>query len=223
MRSSFATSFISVRVIMCIFIVIGIIRIGHYRIIIQSIVNKFKFPAQITLSNTETTYKHELSYTSAIAANDEKKVTKIFSLLWYTKPFWIPAYMFNYKFRNCAFKYCKLSTDIAYLNSSDAVLFHHTEMNSVDIPNKAKHQTWIFMSDESNVHTMKYFMHGSWKNEFDWTYSYRSDSDIYLPFGKFARRSLPAVKNYSSIYRKKNKSIAWVVSNCNALLHETNT
>ncbi|XP_052098685.1 glycoprotein 3-alpha-L-fucosyltransferase A-like [Mytilus californianus] len=61
---------------------------------------------------------------------------------------------------------------------------------------------------------MKYFMDKKWRNEFDWTYSYRSDSDIYLPYGEFARRILPAVKNYSSIYRKKKKNIAWVVSDC---------
>ncbi|CAC5410819.1 FUT-1 [Mytilus coruscus] len=198
---------------MYIFTVIGFLSIGYYLNNISGIGTKFKFLAQITLSNKKTTYRHKLLYTSSNAAN-KKEFTNIFSLFWYTKPTWIPANMYNYKFRNCAFKYCKILNDIAYLNISDAVLFHHSEMNSVDIPKKAKHQTWLFMSDESNVHTMKYFMDKKWRNEFDWTYSYRSDSDIYLPYGEFARRSLPAVKNYSSIYRKKKKNIAWVVSDC---------
>ncbi|CAG2251963.1 unnamed protein product [Mytilus edulis] len=80
-------------------------------------------------------------------------------------------------------------------------------MNSVTIPNKAKNQTWIFMSDESNIHTMKYFMKTKWRNKFDWTYSYRSDSDIYLPYGEFAQRSVPAAKNILIYIGKRQKML----------------
>ncbi|CAG2221317.1 unnamed protein product [Mytilus edulis] len=200
---------------------IGILSIGYHVNTVQNIGTKFRFLAKITRSNTETINTPKLSDNNKMTTN-YKEFTKIFTVLWYTKPYWIASYLYKFKFRNCAFNHCELLTNIADLNRSDAVLFHHSEMNSVAIPNKVKNQTWIFMSDESNIHTQKYFMKNKWRNNFDWTYSYRSDSDIYLPYGEFAQRSVPVAKNYSDIYRKKTKNVAWVASNCNPLFSRNN-
>ncbi|CAG2251962.1 FUT-1 [Mytilus edulis] len=136
---------------------IGILSIGYHVNTVQNIGTKFRFLAKITRSNTETINTPKLSDNNKMTTN-YKEFTKIFTVLWYTKPYWIASYLYKFKFRNCAFNHCELLNNIADLNRSDAVLFHHSEMNSVAIPNKAKNQTWIFMSDESNIHTQKYFM-----------------------------------------------------------------
>jgi hypothetical protein len=53
-----------------------------------------------------------------------------------------------------------------------------------------------------------------WKSAFNWTMTYRLDSDIPIPYGKVQHTAKNKTKSYLSIAKSKKKSVAWFVSNC---------
>jgi hypothetical protein len=76
-------------------------------------------------------------------------------------------------------------------------------------------QTWIFYSMEAAASIrMRPVANPSWKNVFNWSWTYQTDSDIFNPYGIIVPRSFVPKRNYSDIFRKKRKFAAWVVSNC---------
>nr|KAG5701741.1 hypothetical protein BaRGS_004343 [Batillaria attramentaria] len=58
------------------------------------------------------------------------------------------------------------------------------------------------------------FRKPAWKSAFNWTMTYRFDSDIVDLYGYMAMRETVPVKNYTNILAKKTKFAAWLVSNC---------
>ena len=54
-----------------------------------------------------------------------------------------------------------------------------------------------------------------WRDMFNWSMSYRLDSDIHLPYGCIAPNPYTSSKNYTHVVAKKKKMAAWIVSNCN--------
>ncbi|CAG2221318.1 FUT-1 [Mytilus edulis] len=142
----------------------------------------------------------------------------IYSIMWHTKPIWASKDIITYKFRNCAFKNCIIREPSRDNLTCDALLFHHEEMN-IKVPNKIPGLIWVFMSYESEAHTLKHFLKKEWDNKFDWVFSYRSDADISFPYGVLHRRNIQNDKNYTSLFQKKSKSVAWVVSNCKSDSH----
>lgn len=58
----------------------------------------------------------------------------------------------------------------------------------------------------------------TWKNQINWTATYRSDSTLVAPYERFTYfnssvTQLPLKKNYATAKKKK---VAWFVSNCGA-------
>jgi hypothetical protein len=45
-------------------------------------------------------------------------------------------------------------------------------------------QKWVFVSVEVLHHTWRYYRQKQWMDKFDWTMTYRSDSEGYGPYGK---------------------------------------
>lgn len=54
----------------------------------------------------------------------------------------------------------------------------------------------------------------SWNSAFNWTMSYRRDSDIPTYYGLIRKRLQPRTKNYTDIVSAKTGQVAWLVSNC---------
>ncbi|XP_045029527.1 alpha-(1,3)-fucosyltransferase C-like isoform X2 [Daphnia magna] len=129
---------------------------------------------------------------------------------------------------------CQVSDCIVYYNYSslpledyDAILIHMHELNKTQMPtfSRRKHQRFVFLTQESpdamttlNVTTMG--------NVFNWTMSYKFNSDIQMLYGRIRPRStapnnpkdmlqriretqLP--KNYAA---NKTRLVAWMVSHC---------
>nr|CAD7439752.1 unnamed protein product [Timema bartmani] len=116
----------------------------------------------------------------------------------------------------------------------DAILFHMIDKSIIelqqDMPDKrSAHQRYIFFLQESPG------MHATpvkFPNFFNWTVTYRRDSDIYIPYGfvtagqKYPDAKSPnpvftgwMVPNYSRLEKikkvsSKSKLVAWFVSNC---------
>ena len=79
-------------------------------------------------------------------------------------------------------------------------------------------QVFVFVSYEppSYIHSEVY-KSSEWNGVFNWTMSYRLDSDIPYRYGEFLKMSNDKRKdkNYTKIFKEKRKMAAWVVSHCN--------
>lgn len=112
-----------------------------------------------------------------------------------------------------------LSYDERDLHRADAVVFHlHFTRNPSELParNRAD-QRWIFLTDESPYHT---FLHGhqslsNYDGLFNWSMSYRMDSDVPVPYGRMIRVSDNfSTRRLDAIVRTKTKLVAIMGSNC---------
>ncbi|XP_054166010.1 alpha-(1,3)-fucosyltransferase C-like [Oppia nitens] len=103
-------------------------------------------------------------------------------------------------------------------NSSDVILFHWRDIDIRDQPtDKLFDQKWVLYNMESPMYTYMSYPNRLFNirlfESIDWTMTYRTDSDIYIPYGtitKCQQKWRPKVKPF----RTKRRSIAWVVSNC---------
>ena len=86
-------------------------------------------------------------------------------------------------------------------------------------PDRNADQAWIFFGVETPAYLSKIYSHyrPTWKNSFNWSMTYRLDSDIVTPYGYLKPRKNILPRNYSKIFRMKTKFAAWLVSNCGAL------
>lgn len=76
-------------------------------------------------------------------------------------------------------------------------------------------QRWVWMNFESPSHTPG--LRGLAKDLFNWTLSYRTDSDIFVPYGFLYPRSHPADQplGLGPTMARKRGLVAWVVSHWN--------
>ncbi|XP_069985759.1 glycoprotein 3-alpha-L-fucosyltransferase A isoform X2 [Penaeus vannamei] len=112
----------------------------------------------------------------------------------------------------CPVDTCVLTGSRSELSSADAILFKdHFAMP----PHKRDpRQVWIMFMLECPLHTQNFAN----KNVFNWTATYRHDSDIVAPYEKWVYydpniRQKTQEINYAA---NKTKQVAWFVSNCGA-------
>ncbi|XP_043263642.1 4-galactosyl-N-acetylglucosaminide 3-alpha-L-fucosyltransferase FUT6-like [Colletes gigas] len=118
---------------------------------------------------------------------------------------------------NCSMKNCILTYRSKDLETADAVVFHlHLTKGTSELPTRHRRdQRWIFLTDESPMHT---FLYGNqeiskYNGLFNWSMTYRMDSDVPVPYGRVISRSFV---NFSknSIKKLKTKLVAVMGSNC---------
>ena len=141
-----------------------------------------------------------------------KPLNQDFRMLWYAPPSWVNTT--GYKIENCEFTNCEISFDKKEINNSDLVLFHHNNMDFKS-PMKTANQKWVFVSLEAPHNTFSYYKEKQWTDKFDWTMTYRSDSEGYGPYGKIIPAKIIKEENHTAIFAMKTKDAVWVVSNCN--------
>ncbi|KAL1475555.1 hypothetical protein MTO96_037204 [Rhipicephalus appendiculatus] len=110
---------------------------------------------------------------------------------------------------NCTAK-CLITNDPCLIEYSDAVVFHMRSMNIMQLPSKRfTWQKWVFFLMESPPHTGFAdfnFTHGM----FNWTMTYRRDSDVYVPYGGILPRSTNATRakrDLKTLWKLKNKTV----------------
>lgn len=145
----------------------------------------------------------------------------------------------------CQFSNCITTDDRQLLNISDAVLFHASDFDELDFPDlviRRSNQRYIFYNYETCVGEKDLPIFVWTKEFFNWTMTYRRDSDIYdpHPYGSIRRRSdafrpslvMPTAlhpeltsanaaalthpwnKKSRQFLTKKKKMVAWFVSHC---------
>ncbi|KOC65136.1 Glycoprotein 3-alpha-L-fucosyltransferase A [Habropoda laboriosa] len=123
---------------------------------------------------------------------------------------------------NCTAKRCIVSYRSKDLDVADAVVFHlHLTQSATELPTRTKwNQKWIFLTDESPMHTFLYGNQELWKYNglFNWSMTYRMDSDVPVPYGRTISRSFEYSqnKNFSKDFIKKLKTklVTVMGSNC---------
>ena len=129
---------------------------------------------------------------------------------------------------NCPEKRCIFTDDITLFDQSDVVILYiNTLAISKDLPtHRFPHQRFIFYAMESQTNTVRQLLSDSRirSDYFNWTMTYRRDSDIVLRdiYGGLVlkadppdRLSYPSFQPSSTDWLKnKTKLIAWVVSAC---------
>ncbi|XP_058133954.1 alpha-(1,3)-fucosyltransferase 4-like [Dasypus novemcinctus] len=139
--------------------------------------------------------------------------------------------------RACAVRGCRLLTERAAYGEARAVLFHHHELarappdwpppwgaparaagepgrrGAGEAGARPPGQRWVWMNFESPTHTagLRRLAGGL----FNWTLSYRADSDVFVPYGYLYPRRHPrdAPPGPAPPLAQKRGLVAWVVSN----------
>lgn len=115
--------------------------------------------------------------------------------------------------QKCNVDTCELIDQRSAASTADAILFNASPQKPVI--QRPAHQIWILFMLESPYHTPGL---SAYSGIYNWTATYRHDSDIVAPYEKFVRynedvKFLPQNKSYAE---GKTKKVAWFVSNCGA-------
>ncbi|CAG7816625.1 unnamed protein product [Allacma fusca] len=141
--------------------------------------------------------------------------------------FWTPIWSRPMTEKNipCGNIKCRVTPNRHLLQSSQAVVFHGWESDMIvarkgtrearkNIP-EVRHynQYWVLLALEPPMYFSPRLQ--SFGNLFNWTMTYRSDSDIHLPYGKFQKLEKPIPVNGTEHLAKRKKLVSLVLSNCN--------
>jgi len=140
---------------------------------------------------------------------------------------------------NCPVTNCYVTADRTLLPSLahfDAILFHARDMDKrvIQVPSqerRQRNQVYVFFLMESPLNDGLNYTNKRFHNFFNWTMTYRMDSDIPRPYGWISEKRNPTfypseVKTWMSARplhpedrrnrtHPKSKMVAWIASNCN--------
>ncbi|CAH1788846.1 unnamed protein product [Owenia fusiformis] len=148
-----------------------------------------------------------------------KKTILLYNSFWEMKGWQFGVGSEPFKKKKCHYDQCRVTHNRSLLESSDAVLFHITQLGQDKPKIRFPHQRWVFFQMESPVLNANEYK--NWNGLFNWTMTYRRDSDIHIRYGAvlptsetkdmYFYHSSNAIKLNAT---KKTKPLAWLVSHC---------
>jgi hypothetical protein len=81
------------------------------------------------------------------------------------------------------------------------ILKQREYLNITGMVFKRNNQIWVFSSNESPPHTSNYYTQKQWVDKFDWTFSYRPDSEGYAPYGNIVEKNQITISSVTFIER----------------------
>lgn len=139
-------------------------------------------------------------------------VTKV--ILFWTSFFGRPQHLDG--LGQCPELNCMLTNDRSYLNQSSALIFHMRDFDWNNFPRyRYQWQRYVFELAESPHHTFLDLR--SMAGRFNWTMTYRLDSDIPIPYGSLTLSNddtLITTINKTEILGENKKLVVWMVTNC---------
>ena len=117
-------------------------------------------------------------------------------------------------FQTCPQTNCYITNNRTDVSKSDAILFHINELSTIDRPKKRQaHQRWVFFNMESPLFQFwKNRAYRHWDGWFNWTMTYRKDSDIWMKYGDVVLHNESHFPGEKLKYKDKEKSVVWMVS-----------
>ena len=125
----------------------------------------------------------------------------------------------------CPLDIFEVTLDKQRLGESEFIVFHARDMPSLDhlkmlLKCRRSSQFWVYFLMESPNHTPDT---GPLNGLFNLTWTYRTDSDIWAPYGSYVYRELSngtadGIPRFIS--KQKSKLVTWMVSNCGPALRK---
>lgn len=161
--------------------------------------------------------------------NDESDLKVI---LFYTPLFgrspW-PGLTNDYNFTHwdnipCRVQRCRITYNKSDLTSCDAVIFHGRDLPSVVhmkqiVKKKPLKQRWVYFMHESPK--FAFYDPGLYNGFFNWTMSYRRDSDFFVPYRTYNRLRQDEIalkqSDTTNYAEGKDRLAVWIVSHCEGL------
>ena len=118
-------------------------------------------------------------------------------------------------FSTCEYP-CTLTLDPGLAEEADSVIIYSHNFRSQDPLQALPGQIWVYFAVESPVYSGNdIFGKPEWQNRFNWTMTYRRDSDFYFGYGDYSPCApTQPVRDFSTIIAGKSKMVAWFVSHC---------
>ncbi|XP_033739801.1 alpha-(1,3)-fucosyltransferase C-like [Pecten maximus] len=152
-----------------------------------------------------------LDHVQSILNNVRKYEHTIYRRIHYIRR---PHYISSDVFEGCQYS-CYFTESDTLEDDTDNLIVIWRDLPDV-APPKPRNQIWVYHSMEPPpLHGKSY---ASWKKLFNWTISYRRDSDIYSPYGIIEKKENIdkniTSQNLSINWDAKTKDVVWFVSNC---------
>ncbi|KAK7489766.1 hypothetical protein BaRGS_00018948 [Batillaria attramentaria] len=153
-------------------------------------------------------------------------------MTWAVKTRYMPQLPEPVRMRFCPEMPCRMTTNMAYKDESAALMWAGQIMREPAPPGSSRvaicgvvdftavqqmFQVFLFHNHEPQKPDWTghpSFRKPAWKSAFNWTMTYRNDSDLVGLYGALSKRETPLVKNYTDIVAKKTKMAAWLSSHC---------
>lgn len=146
------------------------------------------------------------------------KYKKIHKILWWNEPDWLKELSQYNNMNMCEYTNCEVIYDKKLIQQTSTIIISIVYMHQLRRAPVFRHseQTWIFFTYESppQMSSLNRLNSPQWLNVFNWSWTYRQDSDIFSPYGSLVELTSMSKRNYSDMFRKKRKMAAWLVSKC---------
>ncbi|KAI9563626.1 hypothetical protein GHT06_011090 [Daphnia sinensis] len=156
---------------------------------------------------------HDLNPKTNVSQVKQKRDVK--SILIWNAPERAEVVAFAGHFLSCPIKECRmdLASGNASLDDYDAIVINFNDQYPLPgIPNSRRlpHQRFIFFTQEPPPALKEYDFH-QYDGYFNWTMTYRKDSDILFSYGRIRKRTTSFVSKTSV---NKTKLVAWMATQC---------
>ncbi|KAK7087613.1 alpha-(1,3)-fucosyltransferase fut-1-like isoform X2 [Littorina saxatilis] len=139
-------------------------------------------------------------------------------IMWMAPVGYLPQLPEPVRLRTCPEMPCRMTTNAKYQEKSAALLWNAQSIRMVKPPERPHpDQVFIFHNQERPTPSQmarSNYRTSAWRSVFNWTMSFRFDSDILDMYGYLSKRPAPVVKNYTTILARKTQMAAWMVSHC---------
>jgi len=157
----------------------------------------------------------------------------------FPEPFGLGVGRDVYRRAGCPVWQCETSQDRSNLSQYDAIFFHYIPFNGWDLPKtRTPEQRYVFFETEPQTFNRSdrgFFGPEIVKDFFNWTMTFRWDSDVVHPYGWIEPNGFIPVHPNEGEYQRliaeplemnyakgKTKMAAWMVTNCNAVSGRSN-
>jgi hypothetical protein len=130
--------------------------------------------------------------------------------------FWGPIKYFSSKYLEKCNYPCRSSMDKSLIKQADAIVIHGWNLDKKLPDYRSAKQRWVFLLNESPKNYKNFwkdFESKDFNGVFNWTMTYKRDSDIRLLMWVFKERK-ERPKDSIDIYKGKQKFALAVISNC---------
>ncbi|EDO46847.1 predicted protein, partial [Nematostella vectensis] len=121
----------------------------------------------------------------------------------------------------CPVSNCRISYNKSDLPQANAVIFHGRDMLTMAqmkqiLPSRTPTQRWVYFMHENPHYT--YYDPAIYNGLFNWTMTYRRDSDFFVPYNYYSRLKPEDMSKSERNYAEgKHKPVSWMVSHCGEL------